>query len=547
MIKTLKDIIGLVQMTKKEYFLKQLKCFTLMLLYTMFSLAFPSFIGIIVDKGIIENNISTIIIQCCYMVLCGILMILFLYLQQISIFKLAQEIVFRLKQNIFEKLTSRTLKFWEKYTVGDIITTLEGDVGKIETLLTSTFSNLIVNALTATGIAILLTVISPVIGLTVFILSLIFAYFQRKTGKGVETGMAILREEVGGLSSTTNEILNHLPVIQMADLLDLEKERFTKMNQNVVVSFMLQMRKITLAQLIGLSFNVFGIFFVLIIGAFEVSRGAMSVGVLFTMTVYVQRLYGPVVALGSGYIAIKNAKPIINKLVKVMENEDTIIYGNNTKKILNGKINIKSINFRYQEKTILKDFHLVVDNGETIAIIGENGSGKSTLLKILAKICTPQEGEIKIGDVDISDFTYQDFQKNIAIVPQNCFLPKGTLKEIMNVENQKKEEILYSLMSKLGIEISKFPNGIETEIAENMRNLSGGEIQKLCLIRSILQDKKIYAFDEPTAAMDIESEKRVCEVMKEYLEDKTVIIITHRQEILPICNRIIELQYLGDS
>lgn len=543
MLKIFKDIITLIQMPLKKYIYCQIKCLFFMLAYTIFSLAFPGFISVIVDNGIRENNVETVLIQSLLMFLCGMLMIIFQYLQQVSFYKLAQDVIYGIKQKVFKKLVNRNFLFWSKYHVGDVVTILESDIDQIETLLTSTISNLIINLLVAIGVTILLTFINPLIGITVLIMSLIFAYFQREVGSKVQDGMFELRDEMGELSSITNEVVNNLPSIQMMNMVSLEEKKFTKQNTSVVTNFVVQMRKITISQLMGVFFNVFGILWVLIIGAFEVSRNILSVGILFSMTIYVQRLYGPVVSLGDAYINIKKTKPIIDKVLGLLKNEDEILIGNKECQITHGRIIFHKIYFKYQEKWVLKNYSLEISTGETVGIIGENGSGKSTLIRLLSKLCVPQKGNIMIGNCQLNDISYEVLQDNIGIVPQECFLPKGPIREVMKIDNIEKEKKLYDLMQKLGIPITKFENGINTEISENMLNMSGGESQKLCLICSILQDKKIYVFDEPTAAMDIVSENMFCNIIQKYLQEKTVLIVTHRQKVLSVCNRTVELIY----
>lgn len=424
MLKIFKNIIGLVQMPLKKYIFKQTKCLLFMLLYTIFSLAFPGFISIIVDKGVKENNVPVILVQCALMFVCGALMIIFQYLQQISFYKLAQDIIYGIKQNVFEKLLTRNLMFWSNYKVGDIITILENDINKIETLLTSTISSLAINL--------------------------------------------------------------------------------------------------------------------------QVARGTLSVGVLFSMTIYVQRLYGPIVALGNAYITIKNTKPMIDKVQGLIENEDEILGGEGFQKI-SGRIMFDNISFKYHDKWVFKDFSLDIKEKDKVGIVGENGSGKTTLIRLFAKLCIPQKGCIFLDDTKIDDIGYAAFQNYVGIVPQKCFLPNGRMREIMDIHNDKEEKRLYELMQSLGLPVTKFKDGLNSEISENMQNLSGGEIQKLCIIRSILQNKQIYIFDEPTAAMDLQSEKEFCRIIRQYLIDKTVLIVTHRQEVLEVCDKVITLTYISNT
>lgn len=424
MLKIFKNIIGLVQMPLKKYIFKQTKCLLFMLLYTIFSLAFPGFISIIVDKGVKENNVPVILVQCALMFVCGALMIIFQYLQQISFYKLAQDIIYGIKQNVFEKLLTRNLMFWSNYKVGDIITILENDINKIETLLTSTISSLAINLL--------------------------------------------------------------------------------------------------------------------------VARGTLSVGVLFSMTIYVQRLYGPIVALGNAYITIKNTKPMIDKVQGLIENEDEILGGDGFQKI-SGRIMFDNISFKYHDKWVFKDFSLDIKEKDKVGIVGENGSGKTTLIRLFVKLCIPQKGCIFLDDTKIDDIGYAAFQNYVGIVPQKCFLPNGRMREIMDIHNDKEEKRLYELMQSLGLPVTKFKDGLNSEISENMQNLSGGEIQKLCIVRSILQNKQIYIFDEPTAAMDLQSEKEFCRIIRQYLIDKTVLIVTHRQEVLEVCDKVITLTYISNT
>lgn len=424
MLKIFKNIIGLVQMPLKKYIFKQTKCLLFMLLYTIFSLAFPGFISIIVDKGVKENDVPVILVQCALMFVCGALMIIFQYLQQISFYKLAQDIIYGIKQNVFEKLLTSNLMFWSNYKVGDIITILENDINKIETLLTSTISSLAINLL--------------------------------------------------------------------------------------------------------------------------VARGTLSVGVLFSMTIYVQRLYGPIVALGNAYITIKNTKPMIDKVQGLIENEDEILGGDGFQKI-SGRIMFDNISFKYHDKWVFKDFSLDIKEKDKVGIVGENGSGKTTLIRLFAKLCIPQKGCIFLDDTKIDDIGYAAFQNYVGIVPQKCFLPNGRMREIMDIHNDKEEKRLYELMQSLGLPVTKFKDGLNSEISENMQNLSGGEIQKLCIVRSILQNKQIYIFDEPTAAMDLQSEKEFCRIIRQYLIDKTVLIVTHRQEVLEVCDKVITLTYISNT
>ncbi|MFG6367543.1 MAG: ABC transporter ATP-binding protein/permease [Lachnospiraceae bacterium] len=535
----IKKINTILQMPIKLYIFKQIKCLIFMVLYTIFSLAFPGFISLIIDEGIKSCDIEKILFYCSAMLVCGLLMILFQYLQKVSFYKLAQQIVYNIKRTMFEKLLERNLKFWMNYQIGDVLRVLENDIDSIQNLLTGTISNLIINFFVAVGITIVFLIINPILGLIILLMAFLFASIQKKCGDKIQDGMSVLRLQMGELSSIINETLNHIATIQMADLTALERRRFDTKNRNVIQQFILQTKRVTIAQLIGMSFNVFGILAVLVVGAIEVLKGRLSIGVLFSLTIYIQRLYGPIVVLGTEYINIKNTKPMIEKILEILENEDSILAGKIDWICTKGEINFDDVSFKYKEKWILQNLTMEIPEKATIGIIGENGSGKSTLIKLLSKLCIPQSGMLYFDGISIDNITYESIKRNVTVIPQECFLPYGTLRDIMEIDSKEKENKMFEFMEKLGVSLEKFPDGLETELTENRGNLSGGEAQKLALIRGLLQNKSIYILDEPTAAMDLESERNFCNIVREYLTNKTVIIVTHRRELLTVCDKII--------
>ena len=178
-----------------------------------------------------------------------------------------------------------------------------------------------------------------------------------------------------------------------------------------------------------------------------------------------------------------------------------------------------------------------------MGIVGSNGIGKSTLVKIIMKILPIEQGNITINDeYKLSDLDEKYLYKNISVVPQSVIILSGCLKDILNPSKRDipDEKIIKTLKS-FTVDFSIFDNNLNYELNEKGLNISGGEAQKISLVRMALEDKPWVILDEPTAAMDANSEKKVCETLKTYLKDRTAIIITHRPEILKICSRIIEM------
>ncbi len=211
----------------------------------------------------------------------------------------------------------------------------------------------------------------------------------------------------------------------------------------------------------------------------------------------------------------------------------------------NREIEFKNINFKYPDssKRIFNDFNLVIKTNDVIGIIGENGSGKSTLIKLLTQIYKPNSGEILLNGIDINQYNIEYLRKEIGLVNQSNFLLSGTIKDICSLSGMEiEDEKIKKMMKMFCLNSDNFRNGVLTNISENNMNISGGELQRLNLIRVFLENKSIYLFDEPTASIDVVSENIICNNMKKLLKNKTAIIITHRPKLLELCNHVIVIQ-----
>ena len=177
-----------------------------------------------------------------------------------------------------------------------------------------------------------------------------------------------------------------------------------------------------------------------------------------------------------------------------------------------------------------------------VGITGDNGSGKSTLIRLLTKLCTPQQGEILLDRINVEKYNTEFLRTQIGYMQQNEFFLKGKLKDVIDPYGKMKQEELSKLMQFFQIPIELFQDSFDTEISENMLNLSGGEVQKLAMVRLFCENKPIYILDEPTAALDLGSEQEITALLKLLLKNKTAMIITHREPILDICDIVVRLK-----
>lgn len=528
----------------KKYFLRYIFCVACMLGYTAASLVYPNIISLIIDRGIAESNLELITKYSIQLLLVGILMILFRYMQKISFTKLSQGIVVEIQKKVMHMLTKVSYQFWQKHKPGDVLTVLESDIGKIENLVTTLISDSLVNLLVAISVAIYLIYVDWIIGGILIGLTFIFAVFQRIVGNKVKDGMTKLRKTQGNLSAYTNDAINHLPVIQLSDLGNSTLHKYNQKIDDYKNKYIIQITKMAMAQNISMLFNILSFFVVLFIGSYKVYSGSITIGILFSLTMYVQRLYSPIINLGNTYVSLKNISPILDKILDILENDDKVIEGtlefvpqNNT------AIQFNDVYFKYKEteRYVLKNLSFRFNSNDIIGIVGKNGTGKTTLIRLLGKLCVPEKGEIIINEKNIDQYQANSLWNQISIMPQDIYIPQGKVEEILNISKQNRayiEQVLKKLCFNNDI-LSEF---LKTEVGMGNIPLSGGEKQKLAFVRVISRNRRICILDEPTSSLDLRSEEEMLEIIKENSDNKIIIIITHRPKLLELCNKIIKLE-----
>lgn len=516
--------------------------------HTVTTIFFPGLVSLIIDKGISSGNLELTFQYIGLFILNGISMAIFQYSARVGFAKISQDILLKIKSKVFFKLMQTNLAFWNKHKIGDVASILESDINKVESLLTTAFCDAAVNVLVVLGMSCFLLYIDFVIGTTLIILAALFVCVQRKAGEKIRKNMTDVRSALGEASSLTNEILNNMQSIQIIGFISPFFEKYQKCNNVIRDYYVKYVSTISESSTITNLYSVFSMLTVLTFGALSIVHEQMAFGTILTLILYAQRLYTPINSVCNTYVLIKNISPSVHKIMDVIQSEDMIFKGALDADNIKGRLTFNNVFFRYDKSNdyILENFNLDIMPGDRVGIVGRNGSGKTTIIKLLCGLCIPEKGNICIDDIELGKYDLDLLKSQVGFTLQKDYLVSGRLSEILSfgledtyLDNKNR------LIEAFQLDINKFKNGWETFINENSINISGGEMQKISLIRMFSSSKNVYVLDEPTSFMDFESEKKACLEMKKLLVGKTAIIITHRPQILDICNRIINLDELG--
>ncbi len=283
-----------------------------------------------------------------------------------------------------------------------------------------------------------------------------------------------------------------------------------------------------------------------LVGAYEITEGRLTMGGLIACTIISGRALGPLAQIPSLIVQWKNAEIALKSLDSIMALPND--RDDNTRLVVpercNGAIRLDKVGFAYGPGLpSVQIAELSIQPGERIAIVGSIGSGKSTLIKLLSGLYRPQEGVMSIDGVDVTQLAPEYVREHIGYLPQDVRLYQGTLRDnlTLGLPSPTDSQLLKAAaMTGLDRVIQNHPKGLELEISEGGRGLSGGQRQLLGLTRMLLQQPKIMLLDEPTASMDSQLETRVMQhLFQDIKADSALVVVTHKPAVLGHIQRLI--------
>lgn len=307
--------------------------------------------------------------------------------------------------------------------------------------------------------------------------------------------------------------------------MDKDAEQFRKITMRVLV---MQLNSISVMDLVAYGGAGLGI----VVALFEFSKGNLEIGGLFAIIMLSSEFFIPLRLLGSFFHIAMNGMAASKKIFRILDLEEE---KGRTEEIDKSNLDISfdKVKFSYEEdRAILKDVSLAINEKGFISLVGESGCGKSTIANIIMGRNKNYEGNVYIGNKELASIKEESIMNNITLVTHNAILFKGTVEENLRMgkANATKKEMLAALEQVKLLDFINEQEGLDTMLLEQGSNLSGGQKQRLSLARAILHDTPIYIFDEATSNIDAESENQIMEVINKLAKSKTVILISHRLE-----------------
>ncbi len=516
----------------------------LSILLSVISTYRPYFMMQIVDEDLILNKDKPMLIKH----IIGLVGLVFLETALNFLFVyyssfIAQNVIRDIREQLYQKLIYFKTSFYDRTSIGQLVTRAVGDIETIATIYKDGFLMIFGDVLRIIFVLIMMFSLNATLGLFSLMILPIMVFITRIFQKKLKQSFGAERTWTSNQNSFVQERLSGMTIIQAFHRENQEFEKFENINAQLKKSLLRTVLIFsTFFPVVELVSSVF-IGLVLFYGGYI----SISAGVVIAFIQYISMLIRPLRQIADRFNNIQRGIVGAERVFGLMD-KDLALPNNGTftKNHFDGKIEFKAVHFSYDEKQkVLKGIDFKVNEGETIAIIGETGAGKSTIINLITRLYDIDSGEILIDDVEVRDYELSNLREHIGVVLQDVFLFHGSILENLTFGNKNISlEDVIKVAKEIEIHdfIMQLPNNYHHIVSERGSSISLGQRQLLSFLRAYLSDPKILILDEATSSIDPESEKLIQKATEKITQNRTSIIIAHRLSTIEKADKIIVMK-----
>lgn len=518
-----------------------------MLIVIGVDLFLPYLQQVFIDSGLMKGNQNVIVSVLVWIVIITVIKAMLGYGKEFLYDVLSSWVHQDIKNDLFAHIQTLEFEYFDNMNTGELMSRIGEDAENIWQTIGYGMRLFIENIIYFVISTIILFVLNYKLALACFIVMIPIGFIGIKLENKFGETYSKISDQTAEINTIAQEDIAGIKLVKAFSREKYEINKFLKMNK---VYYDLNMEQ---AKIIGDYFppiefltNI-ALVIMIVLGGFLVMDGEVSIGILVAFNGYIWNLIWPMRMLGELTDLLSRTVSSANKIFAIMDKDPSIKTKENFKDVKNIKGNIKfeGVNFKYDDKLVLKNINLDIKAGSTVAIMGATGAGKSSLINLIGRYYDTCKGSIKIDGIDIKEYNLEFLRKNMAIVPQETFLFSETILNNIKFSNENASFEEIKEASKLAC-ANEFIEGLElgynTEIGERGIGLSGGQKQRIAIARSLVRKAKILILDDSTSALDMETEHELLKNLSNRKHESTTFIIAHRISAVKNADLIIYLE-----
>ena len=461
--------------------------------------------------------------------------------------KIAQSVILKLRQYVYDHLVRLKLSFFDKTPVGTAVTRSVSDIQTITDLFSAGIITILGDLIQI--IAILSCMFYINVKLTLLTISVvpILLYAANIFRKGIRDTFQEVRNQVSNLNAFLQERITGMQIVQLFNQQQREYKKFKAINTkhrdaNIRSVLYYSIFFPVVEVLVALSFAI-----IISYGSILMFDLKIQLGEITAFIMFVNLFFRPIRAIADRFNNIQMGIVASERIFNLIDAEEHIERtGTQTPNSLKGLVEFDQVWFAYKsEDWILKNISFTVEAGKSLALVGATGSGKTTIASLITHLYLPQKGEIRIDHTPIDEYEISSLRKRIAFVLQDVFLFSGSIRNNLVL---KSTDISADRMIRVAREIGAYefidalPGGFDYHVQERGMSLSQGQRQLISFIRALAVDPDIIVLDEATSAIDSQTEHLIQKAIELLLKDRTAVVIAHRLSTIKHCNEIMVLE-----